>query len=137
MNRADFQQLAELRLYEAKMLIDGDCYPGAYYLIGYAVECALKACISKQTKEHDFPLKGSDKLYTHDLNNLLKFAGLSEEHRKNSDESLDFKLNWAIVKDWKEDSRYSLGITKDQAQALHAAVTDGKDGIFPWLQKWW
>jgi HEPN domain-containing protein len=137
MNRADFQQLAQLRLGEAKLLLDGGCFAGAYYLIGYAVECALKACISKQTHEHDFPFKGSDKLYTHDLNNLLKFSGLSEEHRKTSDENDDFKLNWTIVKDWKEDSRYSLVIKEDQARALHAAVIDGKDGIFPWLQKWW
>jgi len=137
MNRLEFQQLAQLRLDEASLLLENGRYAGAYYLVGYAVECALKACISKQTREHDFPLKASDKLYTHDLNNLLNFSGLSEEHRKNSDENADFRLNWAIVKDWKEDARYSLLIKKDQAEALHAAVTDGKDGIFPWLQKWW
>jgi HEPN domain-containing protein len=137
MNRVEFQRLAQLRLDEAILLFENGHYAGGYYLIGYAVECALKACISKQTQEHDFPLKGSDRLYTHDLNNLLKFSGLSEEHRKNSDANPDFKLNWAIVKDWKEDARYSLVIRKDQAEALHAAVTDGRDGIFPWLQKWW
>jgi len=32
-------------------------YCGAYYLMGYAIECAFKAAISKQIKEHDFPDK--------------------------------------------------------------------------------
>ncbi len=46
-------------------------------------------------------------------------------------------LQQLIVKDWKEDARYSLQITKDQAQALYTAVVSRKDGILPWLQKWW
>jgi HEPN domain-containing protein len=49
MNRADLQQLAELRITEAKVLLDNGFYAGAYYLAGYAVECALKACIAKLT----------------------------------------------------------------------------------------
>jgi len=137
MNRADFQKLAELRLGEAKVLLDSKRYEGAYYLIGYAVECALKACIAKHTKEHDFPARNSERLYIHDLSILLKFSQLEKEHRENSDENEDFRLNWAIVKDWKEDARYSWEISKDQAETLYLAVTDGKDGIMPWLQKWW
>jgi len=137
MNRADFQKLTELRLNEARALLDSNCYEGAYYLVGYAVECGLKACIAKQTQQYDFPIKDSNKIYVHDLNNLLKLSGLAEEHRANSEQNEDFKLNWAIVKDWKEDARYSLEITMDQAQTLYSAVTDGKDGVMPWLQKWW
>jgi HEPN domain-containing protein len=59
MNRADFQKLTQLRLAEAKVLLDSNRYEGAYYLMGYAVECALKSCIAKQTKEYDFPAKDS------------------------------------------------------------------------------
>ncbi|HEX6189770.1 MAG TPA: HEPN domain-containing protein [Pyrinomonadaceae bacterium] len=137
MNRGDFQKLAELRLDDAKVLLETGRYAGAYYLIGYAVECALKACIAKQTQQYDFPIENSRRLYVHDLNSLLSFSGLSEEHRKNSEDNADFRLNWAIAKDWKEDARYSLEIDKDKAEALYAAVTDGKDGIVAWLQKWW
>ena len=39
--------------------------------------------------------------------------------------------------DWKEDVRYSLEITKDQAEALYSAVVSRRDGILPWLQSWW
>jgi len=137
MNRADFQKLADLRLKEAKALLDSKCYEGAYYLMGYAVECALKACIAKQTQQYDFPIKDSHKIYVHDLNNLLKLSGFAKEHGEESDKNEDFKLNWAIVKDWKEDARYSLDITMDQAQTFYLAVSDEKDGVMPWLQKWW
>jgi hypothetical protein len=44
-NRAEFQKLADLRAREAGVLLAARCYDGAYYLAGYAVECALKACI--------------------------------------------------------------------------------------------
>jgi len=32
-------------------------FDGAYYLAGYAVECALKACIAKGTQRFEFPDK--------------------------------------------------------------------------------
>jgi hypothetical protein len=47
MNRNDLQNLSRLREKEAKVLLDNGCFAGAYYLLGYAVECALKACIAK------------------------------------------------------------------------------------------
>jgi len=49
MNRNDFQQLADVRIDEAVVLLDQGKYDGAYYLAGYAVECSLKACIAKLT----------------------------------------------------------------------------------------
>ncbi|HYP39716.1 MAG TPA: HEPN domain-containing protein [Chloroflexia bacterium] len=57
MNRDDFRKLAGLRITEAKVLLDNACYEAAYYLSGYAVECALKACIAKKTRRFDFPDK--------------------------------------------------------------------------------
>ena len=57
MNRFDFQRLAKIRIKEAGVLLEKRCYEGAYYLVGYAVECALKACIAKQTQRFEFPEK--------------------------------------------------------------------------------
>ena len=72
MNRKNLQTLTELRLKEAKVLLDQGFQDGAYYLLGYAVECALKSCIAKQFREYDFPDK---KLvldsHTHELSKLL------------------------------------------------------------------
>lgn len=138
MNRADFQKLSKLRVREAKVLLGNGCYEGAYYLLGYAVECAFKACIAKQTKRYDFPDKNlANCIYTHDLNTLLRFSGLEQEHRKECKNDPGFESNWAIAKDWKEDSRYSTAANKDKAEALKSAVLNRKDGILPWLQKQW
>jgi len=80
LNRNDFQELARIRLREAEALLEAGCFDGAFYLMGYVVECALKACIAKQTKEYDFPdRKTVNASYTHDLEDLLGVAGLKPE----------------------------------------------------------
>lgn len=69
--------MSEVRLAETKSLLKGRHYDGAYYLAGYVVECGLKACIAKKTKRYDFPNKRiAIDSYTHDLNQLVRVAGL-------------------------------------------------------------
>jgi hypothetical protein len=73
MNRNDLQKLAKIRVKDAKVLLDNGRFEGAYYLLGYSVECALKACIAKQINRHEFPDKElAQKVYTHKLSELLK-----------------------------------------------------------------
>ena len=36
-----------MRPHVLKVLLDAGRYPAAYYLVGYAVECGLKACVAK------------------------------------------------------------------------------------------
>ena len=57
MDRKDLQTLSRVRLKEATSLLNLGFYDGAYYLAGYAVECALKACIAKGTRRYEFPDK--------------------------------------------------------------------------------
>jgi hypothetical protein len=79
-NRAQLQQLAEERSLDAQVLLSGGRWSGAYYLAGYAVECALKACIAKLTGEHDFPDKEFvNKCYTHKIELLVVLAGLKAQ----------------------------------------------------------
>jgi HEPN domain-containing protein len=56
-DRKGLQELSNVRLKEAKALLKVGMADGAYYLAGYAVECALKACIAKETRRYDFPDK--------------------------------------------------------------------------------
>jgi HEPN domain-containing protein len=80
-DRRDLQGLSKVRLKEAWALLDLGLYDGAYYLGGYAVECALKACIAKDTRRHQFPDKTKvDRSYSHVLLQLIKVAGLEDEH---------------------------------------------------------
>jgi hypothetical protein len=137
MNRKVFQELTKVRVQEARILLEADQYPGAYYLIGYAVECALKACVSKQVKRYDFPdKKFADKVYTHSLEALVGGAGLSPDFVRDRQANRDLDANWLVVKDWKESFRYDLGITKQQARDLYSACT-GRNGILSWIRKRW
>jgi HEPN domain-containing protein len=74
LNRKTLQALAESRLEEARILLTNRQWTGAYYMAGLAVECALKACLARAVKEHDYPdKKFVNGMYQHNLQNL---AGL-------------------------------------------------------------
>jgi HEPN domain-containing protein len=53
MNRDDFQSLATERLDDAAALLNAGRYAGSYYVSGYAIECALKACIARRTRQEN------------------------------------------------------------------------------------
>lgn len=138
MNRTDLQRLTRIRLREARVLLNNRHYEGAYYLLGYAVECAFKARIARQTRRYDFPdLKFVRDIYTHDLNQLLRVSGLEPGHRRESIRNPVFELNWTIVKDWSEQSRYTVGVNRAKAADFRSAVVSRTNGILPWLQRWW
>jgi HEPN domain-containing protein len=137
MNRLDFQELSSMRLREAKALLASGFPEGAYYLAGYAVECALKACIAKRTQEHDFPDRDAYKYYKHDLQELLVHAKLKEAFELAMQAETPLEDNWNIAKNWSEEARYEQGRTIQQAQSLIDAIDKGKGGILPWLQQRW
>ncbi len=137
MKRKDFIKLAGIRIREAGTLIGKKRYDGAYYLCGYAVECGLKACIAKQTKTCDFPDKDTvNQSYTHSLTQLVKIAGLEQELENNSHRSRKFDANWTVTKDWSENSRYEEHTDKE-ARDLYEAISDKKDGVLKWIQRFW
>jgi HEPN domain-containing protein len=55
--RKELEALSRIRLREAEALARLGMSDGAYYLAGYCVECALKACIAKATQRQEFPDK--------------------------------------------------------------------------------
>ena len=137
MNRTEFQQLSDLRLNESKALLAAGFADGAYYLAGYAVECALKACIAKRTHEHDFPEKGSQKYYSHDLDDLVGFAQLQVELDQFLQADPAMKTNWTVVQNWSEESRYEANRTRQEATDLLSAIEDQTGGVLPWLRQRW
>lgn len=137
MNRSDFQQLSESRINEAGALLAAGFVDGAYDLAGYAVECALKACIARRTREHDFPEKDSRKWFIHDLEDLIGFARLKVELDEARDANQALKTNWTIVRNWSEESRYETGKGVQETKDLLRAIEDPEGGILPWLRQRW
>lgn len=137
MNKTELENIAAIRIKEAEILLTAACYQGAYYLAGYALECTLKACIAKQIKEFDFPNKQlANDSYTHNLTKLLTTAGLKQELSEHEKQDKEFKLNWAVVSKWSEESRYEYAIEKQKAHDFFNAITDNKSGILPWLKNY-
>jgi HEPN domain-containing protein len=137
-NRFDLQQLAEDRIADAAVLLASGRWSGAYYLSGYALECGFKACIARLTNQDDFPRdrKFLEDCYTHNLEKLLKAAGLKPVLDADTLANRIFLGNWGIAKDWQEVSRYEQR-TQTEAQTLYDAITNRPDGVLPWIRIRW
>jgi len=138
MNRQELQLISKLRRKEAAILLKANQYAGAYYLLGYSVECALKACIAKQTKRYDFPNRDIIKnAYNHNLETLLRTAGLDYQLKQDMKVNASLEVNWSIVKDWKETSRYITSVTSAEAKDFYSACSSRTDGILAWIKNKW
>jgi HEPN domain-containing protein len=108
MHRNDLMRLSRLRIREARVLLEAGEFPGAYYLAGYAVECALKACVARRFRSQDIPdRKVVNDVYTHDVDKLLDLAGLRSAFQQDAAEQPALQTNWDAVKDWTESARYA------------------------------
>lgn len=136
--RIDFQQLADVRLREAKALLDLGMWDGAYYLTGYAVEVALKACIIKTVMATDaFPdKKFSENCWTHELEKLIALAGLKLAWDTATAANPNLWSNWRTAKVWSEHTRYHR-ITEAEAKSLYNAVSDATNGVLTWIKTQW
>src|SRR5271165_3908240 len=83
------------RLSDAGALLKGGRYACAYYIAGYAVECALKACIARKTNQDDFPPREAARYYVHDIPKLLDAAGLGVVFEQEAGQDAIFIANWA------------------------------------------
>ena len=137
MNRTQLQDLAEERARDAEVLLNAGRWSGAFYLAGYAIECGLMACIARLTNQHDFPDKSFvSKSYTHDIEELVKLAGLVLQREADIKANPFLGSNWLIIKDWDEKARYQCW-TEPHARKLVSAVTDTTNGVLPWIRGHW
>jgi len=138
-NRADLQALADVRIDEARALL-GLAPPradGAYYLAGYSIECALKAAIAKLNNQYDWPEKSFvAECHTHNIMALVRLAGLEAARAADAAANPALTLNWSIVQDWSERSRYERH-SQVKAQKMIDAVTDTVNGVLPWIKARW
>jgi HEPN domain-containing protein len=141
--RKDFQKLAEDRLADARVRFKARRFDAAYYLAGYAVECAIKAHIAKRSRHHQFPAAPETvrDIYSHDFNKLLKAAHLAQafEAAMSADDKL--RSYWyGAVKDWTEKSRYDRNgrrVGKQKAKDMIDALADPDHGVLKCLKTDW
>jgi HEPN domain-containing protein len=141
--RRDFQKLADDRLADARALFKARRFDAAYYLAGYAVECAIKAHIAKLGRHHQFPPAPETvrDIYSHDFNKLLKAADLAQTVEAAKKGDVKLQRYWeGIVKDWSEKSRYNRSgkrVGKNKAQDMIDAVGDPEHGVLKCLKTGW
>lgn len=136
MNRKDLQELADTRLADALALLHAGRCDAAYYLAGYVVECALKACIAKQKREYDFPPKDAATAWNHDLEKLLKRAGIADTFEQDRESDSELAVNWNVAKDWNADARYQSQGQK-KAEEMLRAVSDQQHGVLRCIREYW
>lgn len=138
MNRADLQLLADARVVDAQALLNAGRWPAAYYLLGYAVECGLKACAARQFRLDEVPDKTVvNDFYTHKLDKLLGISGVKAALTTKAAADRPFEENWNTVRDWSEASRYDHSISEAMARDMLVAVLDANTGVLPWLRTQW
>jgi hypothetical protein len=140
MNRAECHQLARERMADVKALLASKRWALAYYIAGYAVECALKACIqvriSSETEVLFEDRRFSEKCWTHNLEVLFDCAGLKTSFDAELAANPDLKYNWTIVRVWNEASRYEF-TPRIKALELFESITDKKHGVLTWIKRHW
>jgi hypothetical protein len=136
--RKDFQDLADERMRDAEALLATGRFAAARYFAGLAVECAIKAKIAGQTQEHEFPDKEwAVKVFTHNLESLIKLAGLENALESQRLASVGFQKNWNRIREGKVEWRYEPLIDDIEAATFLQSVADATDGILPWLRARW
>ena len=137
LTKNDLERLAQVRLEDALFLLQANRSSSAYYLAGYAVELALKACISKLMQPNMIPDKAFiNAIYIHKLDSLLSTAGLRPQFDADTKVDPQFAAYWAIVNNWSEESRYEFWDPISAATLLQA-VNEPNHGVFQWVKKHW
>lgn len=126
-----------MRLEDALLLLQAGRSSSAYYLAGYAVELAFKACIAKSFQPNVIPDKAFVlAIYTRSLRDLLSTAGLLQNFQAAAKADPQLARAWGVVSRWTEGSRYELW-DSGAATTLLTAIQDQQHGVFQWLKKYW
>jgi len=137
LTKSDLEKLAQLRLDDALLLLRAGRWSSAYYLAGYAVELALKACISKLFQPNVIPDRAFvDAVYNHKLDSLLATAGLTLTFKEACVADHLLAAYWGVASQWRETSRYELWDSMSAAAMLQA-IHEPNHGVFQWVKQHW
>src|SRR5262245_58666448 len=98
LSRVELRALAKAKIADAVLLLENKRFSNAYYLAGYAIEFALKACIAKQIVGEVIPHKAFiEATFKHSPKALIAVAGLSAALKQREQNDSAFGANWALV----------------------------------------
>jgi HEPN domain-containing protein len=128
---------AENKVADAIKLFELGSFSNAYYLGGYGLEIALKACIARQISADTIPdKKFINDVYVHDIQRLVRLAGLSFPLQQAQDTDFEFGQRWGIVCQWSPDSRY-LSTDQYNCNVFLDAIVNDHHGVMPWIKRHW
>lgn len=137
MTKSDLEKLALLLLEDAIFMLRANRCSSAYYLAGYSLELALKACIAKLIQPNAIPDKAFiNAIYVHKIDSLLGLSGLRPLFDADAKNDPQLAAHWAIANNWSEDSRYAFW-DPFTAASLIQAIHDPDHGVFPWVKSHW
>jgi hypothetical protein len=137
LTRNDLKRLAQLRLDDAIFLLQANRSSSAYYLAGYSVELALKACIAKLIQPDAIPERAFiNAIYTHKLDSLVATAGLRPQFNADTRADPQFATYRVITNNWSEESRYEFWDPISAATLLQA-IGEPSHGVFQWVTRHW
>lgn len=136
----DLKRLSKDRFEEGIILADKGKTEGAYYLLGYAIENALKACICKKMGLEEYPpnIDNPRSFMTHKIDDLIVLAGLSKE-LVNKQKDTKFEFHWKLIKQWNTEFRYQKAgtIDTDKLAKFLVAINHKEKGVLSWLKEYW
>ena len=139
--RIKLKKLSKTRLNEVKVLFENELYDGVKYLSGYVIEFALKARICRILEQEEY-LESGDFAHTyktHKLTVLMKLAGLEKKLDEAQPSNPQLLVNWSLLSQWSEQSRYSFIETspKNEAELIIQALEDKNSGVYTGIKKFW
>lgn len=102
----------------------------AYFHVGLATECALKAYIMWSERLNSWPDIGSRReLYTHDLRKLVEIAGIELRTTDPTGPS------WAVVLQWDRGQGYDPSPMPRKVAGSMIEAAFGDDGVVTWIRR--
>jgi hypothetical protein len=143
-NCSDLRLITKKRLSTTEILIKAEEWECAVYIMGYVLECGLKAVICKKLNLFEYPDKEKDPISsffkTHQFDRLLVLSGL--RYIFSDKGPIDAYRNWSeftieYIGDWTS-MRYSTRQWDEQkVKNLYTNLTDPNSGILTILKKKW
>ncbi len=132
--RQVLEELAAVRLNEAKKLLSAGCYAGAIYLGGYAVECYLKVAICAALDWDELRTT----FQTHNLEELLVHSGLERKMQSSPpvrDSFTKIRGLWTMEGNQAIRYRNPSEFKEDDALDFLRWVENSEYGVVSWVKQ--